>query len=367
MSDRFDIAIIGAGIAGASLAAALSPKARVVLIEAETIPGYHSTGRSAAFWHETLGGPLVQPLTRASHAALEEGGFLKPRHSLEVAEAGTIDLLDTFEANYRAIGVDLERLDHDGIRRWVPRATPVLVAGVLEKLGADIDVGGLHGAVLGQFKRAGGTLVTDRRLDRIERAGSGWRLTAGQWSITADVIVNAAGAWADHIAAMAGARPIGITPKRRTIAQVRVDGDDVPDTLPLTMDIAGTYYFRPEGPNRLWLCPHDETPVEPGDAAPEEIDVAMAIDRFETVTDWRVVAVERKWAGLRSFAPDRLPVYGFDPAAPGFFWCAGQGGYGIQTAPAAAALCAALMTGEAPAPIAVGIDAAPYHPGRFLA
>jgi D-arginine dehydrogenase len=219
--------------------------------------------------------------------------------------------------------------------------------------------------MLTAFKRAGGVLLTDCRIDRITRSGSGWQLRADDRQIDATIIVNAAGAWADGLAQLAGVSPLGIIPKRRTIAQVRVATDDVPDTLPLTIDIAGSYYFRPEGANRLWLCPHDETPVEAGDAAPEELDVAIAIDRFESVTDWKVVAVERKWAGLRSFAPDRLPVYGFDPQVPGFFWFAGQGGIGIQTAPAAAMLGAALLNGAAPAEAVAAIDPAPYAPSRF--
>lgn len=364
---KVDILVVGAGIAGASLAADLAPHARVSLIEAEDVPGYHSTGRSAAFWHETLGGPLVQPLTTSSYPVLAAGGFLNPRASLEVAEEGGLPLLDELAAKFAGTGVGLTRLDHDGVRQWVPRARPVLVGGLLESTGADIDVAGLHASVLAAFRRAGGMLVTGRRIDRIDRVGGDWRVRAAAWQATAPVIVNAAGAWADGLAVMAGVRPLGIQPMRRTIAQVRVTTDDVPDTLPLVIDIAGSYYFRPEGPNRLWLCPHDETPVEAGDAAPEEIDVAIAIDRFESVTDWKVAAVERKWAGLRSFAPDRLPVYGFDPVEPGFFWFAGQGGIGIQTAPAAAMLGAALLLGNAlPEPVAA-IDPAPFAPGRFVA
>ena len=342
-----DVAIIGAGIAGASLAAELAPHCSVVLLEAEDMPGYHSTGRSAAFWHETLGGPLVQPLTKASFGALDAGGFLRPRVSLEVAEADTVVLLDKLEAQFARSGVRLTRTDYDGVRARVPRAKPCLVAGLVEEDCADIDVGGLHGACLGMFRRLGGTVITDARVSNMVRDGGAWRIEAGSTTIKAGIIVNAAGAWADIVAACAGARPLGIQPMRRTIAQVRVDGDDVPADLPLVMDIAGTYYFRPDGPNRMWVCPHDETPVDAHDAAPEELDVAMAIDRFETVTDWKVLAVERKWAGLRSFAPDRLPVYGFAPETPGFFWCAGQGGFGIQTAPAAARMCAHLIVGDA--------------------
>ena len=162
----------------------------------------------------------------------------------------------------------------------------------------------------------------------------------------------------------AGAAPIGIQPYRRTIAQLRTD-PPASAALPHVADIAGRFYFKPESGGRLWLSPHDETPVDPCDAAPEELDVAIAIDRFEGVVDWRVAAVERSWAGLRSFAPDRLPVYGFDPVVPGFFWCAGQGGFGIQTAPAGAAVAASLLLGQ-PLPGGFGaVDPARYGPGRF--
>ncbi|UVO53354.1 FAD-binding oxidoreductase [Sphingomonas sp. SUN039] len=361
---KFDVAIVGAGIAGASVAAELAPHCRVVLLEAEDMPGYHSTGRSAAFWHETLGGPLIQPLTTASRVALEAGGFLKSRLSLNVATTEDLPLLDRLEASFAGTGVRLTRLDHAGVAALVPRATAILAGGVVEEDCADIDVAGLHAQMLAGFKRAGGILKTDFRVDRIARDGDGWLVAAATESVRADVVVNAAGSWADGVAAMAGIAPVGIAPKRRTIAQVRVDGDDVPPHGPLTIDIAGGYYFKPEGPNRVWVCPHDETPVEAGDAAPEELDVAIAIDRFETVTSWRVVAVERKWAGLRSFAPDRLPVYGFAPDAPGFFWCAGQGGVGIQTAPAAGALCAHLILGDR-VELPEGVDPQSFASDRF--
>lgn len=361
---KVDVAVIGAGIAGAGLAAELASHCSVALVEAEATPGYHSTGRSAAFWHETLGGPKVATLTRASHAALAGGGFLKPRVSIEVAEPATLPLLDKLEAEFDGSGVRLRRVDAAGVRTLVPRATDRLVAGLVEVDCADIDVAGLHAAQLAAFRRAGGTLLTDARVMGLSRDADGWQIDAGAQRVMATTVVNAAGAWADTLATLAGARPLGIQPKRRTIVQVRVATDDVPDDLPLVMDIAGTYYFRPEGSNRLWLCPHDETPVEAHDVAPEEIDVALAIDRFETVTDWRVVAVERKWAGLRSFAPDRLPVYGFDPDVTDFFWCAGQGGVGIQTAPAAAQLCAHLILGDAVTPPS-GVNPHWFAPARL--
>jgi D-arginine dehydrogenase len=356
---KFDVAIIGAGIAGASLAAELAPHASVVLLEAEDQPGYHSTGRSAALWHETLGGPLIQPLTTGSFNALNDGGFLKPRGSLSVAEAPNVAMLDEMAAEF-AGAVALQRMTYDDIRARVPRARRTLVTGLLEPTCADIDVAALHASVLSRFRRAGGTTETGFRVQAIQRQPHGWHISAEDRTIEATTIVNAAGAWGDVVAGLAGARPLGLQPCRRTIAQVRVDGDDVPADLPMVTDVAGSFYFKPEGPNRLWICPQDETPVDPGDAAPEDIDVAIAIDRFESVTDWKVLAVERKWAGLRTFAPDRLPIYGFDAAMPGLFWCAGQGGIGIQTSPASARLCAALLLGTVPE-----IDVSPYSPSRF--
>lgn len=362
---KVDVAIIGGGMAGAGLAAELVGRTSVALIEAEDTPGYHSTGRSAAFWHETLGGPLVRPLTRASFAPLDAGGFLTHRGAMEVAEAHDVPLLDAMQARFADTDIRLTRVDADGVCARLPSAEAVLVAGLVEEDGADIDVAALHASCLARVRRGGGNIVLSSRIAAVARWGSGWRIEGSGEAIEAEVVVNAAGAWADGVAAMAGVAPLGIRPKRRTVAQVRVDtsafGADVPADLPLVLDIAGRYYFRPEGPDRLWVCPHDETPVDAHDVAPDEIDVATAIYHLERVTSWRVQAVERRWAGLRSFAPDRLPVYGFDPRAPGFFWCAGQGGVGIQTAPAASAMCARILLEQG----AGEVDPEPYAPGRF--
>lgn len=364
MTTTYQFAVIGGGIAGASVAGELAEHASVVLLEAEDTPGYHSTGRSAANWHETLGGPLVQPLTKASFAHLEASGFLRPRVTIEVADEAGLPLLDKLDADFVGTGAKLRRVNADELKQLIPNVKPVLVAGLIEEDCADIDVGALHSQFIGKFKRGSGTLLTDARVSEIVRDGDSWRLQAGENCISARIIVNAAGGWADAVAAMAGVAPIGITPMRRTIVQIRIEGE-IPEDHPFVIDVAGEYYFRPEGPNRFWVCPHDETPVEPHDVAPEELDIAIAIDKFESVTDWRVLAVERKWAGLRSFAPDRLPVYGFDPDAPTFFWCAGQGGYGIQTAPAAGALCAAMLLNRAPDPLVAHIDPSPFSPARF--
>jgi D-arginine dehydrogenase len=207
-------------------------------------------------------------------------------------------------------------------------------------------------------------LLADAAVTAIDRAGPAWRLSTRAGEVRARIVVNAAGAWADTIATMAGANAIGIQPYRRTIAQLTTDPPMAPD-MPLIMDALGRFYFKPEAGGRLWLSPHDETPVAAHDVAPEELDVAIAIDRFEHAVDWRVVRRERAWAGLRSFAPDRLPVYGFDRRMAGFFWFAGQGGFGIQTAPAAAMLGAALLMDEDLPDTIAALDPGRYSPKRF--
>jgi D-arginine dehydrogenase len=358
---RFDVAIVGAGMAGASLAAELAPHASVLLIEAEEHPGYHSTGRSAAFWSESYGGPLVQPLTTASRRFLAEGGYLRARGALHLADEGGTAALDALEREFAGSSVPLERLGGDELRRRLPGLRPGWEQAVWEPSCADIDVAALHGAYLAAAKRSGATLETSAALERAERRGGRWLIETRAGAFEAATLVDAAGAWADPVAAACSVPPLGIRPYRRTLAQLRVD-PPVPAELPLVIDALGRFYFKPEAGGRLWLSPHDETECEPGDCAAEEIDVALAIDRLERVVDWRIERVERSWAGLRSFAPDRLPVYGFDPAAEGFFWFAGQGGFGIQTAPAAALLGAALLLGR---PVEPGLDPACYAPGRL--
>lgn len=369
---RFDVVIAGAGMAGASLAAEVAPFASVAILEAEALPGYHATGRSAAFWTESYGGPGVQPLTSASGDFLEtppadfsERGFLTPRRALHLAAEADFGALDAFADRFAGTGVALEPLDEAAIAALVPGLRAGPWRGLLEASTADIDVAALHAAYLRAAKAAGAELICSAPLRAAEREGGRWRIDAGDTlTIEADMLVNAAGAWADDVAAIADARQIGIRPFRRTIAQLRV-APAVPASLPLVIDAAERFYFKPESGGRLWLSPHDETPAPAADAAPHEIDVATAIDRMGGVVDWEVERVERAWAGLRSFAPDRLPVYGYDPERPGFFWFAGQGGFGIQTAPAAAKLGAALLREVTPDAMASGIDAARYAPGRF--
>lgn len=366
-----DVLIVGAGIAGASLAAALAPYRRVLLVEAEEAPGYHATGRSAAFWHETYGGAGVQPLSIASFGLLNnpprefsERGFLSTRTALNIGRREDAAAIDAFTARFAAQGVPIERMSGSAIERLVPGIRPEWSEAAFEPACSDIDVGALHAAYLRAAMRGGAALATRARLDGARRTASGWEVRLDSGAIHADLIVNAAGAWADRVAEACGAAPLGIQPYRRTVVQLRL-GIPVPASLPLVVHLGGDFYFKGESEGRIWLTPHDETPSEPCDAAPDEIDVAIAIDRLQKVVDWPVAAVERKWAGLRSFAPDRLPVFGTDPHQPDFVWCAGQGGFGIQTSPAIAALLAAELGAPAPGGAIGAIDAAPFAPSRF--
>ncbi|WP_420607810.1 NAD(P)/FAD-dependent oxidoreductase [Novosphingopyxis sp.] len=361
---RYDVAIVGAGIAGASLAAALAPHRSVLLLEAEDRPGYHSTGRSAAFWTESYGGPGIQPLTSASFEALSEGGFLKPRGALHLAEAADGGSVDRFVGQFAGSGVRLTRLDRADLERRVPGIRPGWSEGVWEPDCHDIDVAALHASYLRQARAAAAALQCRAALLEAKWSRGRWWIETPAGSFEAALLINAAGAWADEVALRSSVRPCEIRPYRRSIAQLRII-PDAPADLPLVLGLDGSFYFKPEPGGRLWLSPHDETLAPPGDAAPEEMDIARAIQRLGTVVDWRVAAVEHRWAGLRSFAPDRLPVIGFAPDAPAFFWFAGQGGFGIQTAPAAAALAAGLILPGPDAELPPGVDPRLYAPNRF--
>jgi len=360
---EFDVIIVGGGIAGASLGAEIARERRTLIVEAEDQCGYHATGRSAAFWLESYGGPKVALLSAASRAFLDnpsaefaENGFLRTRGDLHLSRESWPELPP---------GVEARKIERPELERMLPGVKPEWRFAVLEPGCADIDVAALHAAFLRKFRRDGGIVRTRGGLQRAEFGNGRWaiRLDDGD-DVSAGLIVNAAGAWADEVARACGAAPLGISPKRRTMVQLRVGRSGLRD-LPLVDDDAGTFYFKGEGDRSIWLSPHDEIPAEPGDAAPEEIDVATAIARFESVVDWPVERVERSWAGLRSFAPDRLPVYGFDADVPGFFWCAGQGGFGIQTSPAAAKLAASVLLDQEPDSIVAHIDPHMFSPERF--
>lgn len=368
LRDRYDAVIVGAGMAGASLAAELSADMSVLLVEMEEQPGYHATGRSVAFWQESYGGPGVRPLTCASRPLLEqpepdfaEGSFLLPRGALHIGRSE--------DARHRAAMVEefddgvLEPLDGRALAARIAGLRTDWILGLEEPGTCDIDVAALHTAYLRRFRKRGGELLCRSRFGRADRAGDGWTIALSGATVRAPLLINAAGAWADRVAAASGVRPVGIAPLLRTVVQLRVD-PPVADTLPLILDLAGRFYFKPVGGGRIWLTPHDEQPNEPGDVAPDALDVALAIERLQSAVDWKIEAVERKWAGLRSFASDRLPVYGRDPDQPDFFWFAGQGGFGIQTAPAAARLAAALILGRDD-PLLAGLDASRYAPQRL--
>ena len=355
--------IVGGGIAGASLGAEIAPHRRVLIVEAETQCGVHATGRSAAFWLESYGGPVVAQLSSASRGFLHspphkfsETGFLRTRGDVHLSRSDLPEL---------PAGIETRVLEREELERIIPGIRPEWRRALFEPGCADIDVAGLHSAYLRGLRRSGGEVATASRLHSADRRNGRWLVTLQDGStLGAATIVNAAGAWADEVAAAAGVAPLGIAPKRRTMVQLRVGRSGLRD-LPLVDDAEGTFYFKGEGDRTIWLSPHDEIDTDPCDAAPEEIDVATAIDRFEKVVDWPVEAVERKWAGLRSFAPDRVPVYGSDPTSEGFFWCAGQGGFGIQTAPAAAKMAAALLLDSEADPMVAHIDPAPFSPARF--
>lgn len=360
----YDFAIVGAGMAGASLAAELAGDARVLVLEAEDQPGYHTTGRSAAFWEECYGGPEIVPLTLASGKMLRDGGFLSPRGALYVARREDKAKIDRFIERFSGTGVTIERLGRDALAGRVAGLKAAWCDAVWEPACADIDVAGLHAHYLSRARKGGIELAMRARLSGVRRAGDEWRLrTEDGREFTAKVLVNAAGAWADPVARLAGAKPLNITPLLRTVAQVVVD-PPVPANQPLVLDISGKFYFKPDN-GRIWLSPHDETPTIAHDAAPDEMAVAEAIDRFQRVVDCKIERVERKWAGLRSFAPDRAPVYGFDDTIEGFAWFAGQGGYGIQTAPAAAVLMADTLLGRETSQAVRQIDKSLYLPSRF--
>ena len=359
-----DVLIIGGGIAGASLGAEVAGKRSVLLVEAEAQCGFHATGRSAAFWLESYGGPVVAPLTTASRPFLEnpppdfsEHGFLRTRGDLHITRDALPDLPS---------GVAARIVERDELEQIIPGIRPQWRRALFEPGCADIDVAALHAAYLRQLRRRGGEVRTGASLDSARRSADGWavRLADGT-EIEAALIVNAAGAWGDDVARRCGVEPLGILPKRRTMVQLRVGQAGVRD-LPLVDDAAGTFYFKGEGERTIWLSPHDEIETDPCDAAPEEMDVAIAIDRFQQAVDWTIEAVERRWAGLRTFSPDRVPVYGFDADVPGFFWCAAQGGFGIQTAPAAAKMAAAILLGRPPHKAVAHIDAAAFAPARFV-
>jgi D-arginine dehydrogenase len=368
----YDIAVVGGGIAGVSAACELAEGGlRVVLLEQEEQLAHHTTGRSAAVFLESYGPPAVRALTGASRAdfgnmraRFELPMLLSSRPALWVAPPEQVVSLE------RLLGevATLQAIPPNEAMARCPVLRPErFVRAAVEEDAADIDVLALHQGYVRGLLAAGGEVRRSWSVVALSRRGAGWAVTSTADALEAGAVVLAAGAWCDALAGVAGARPVGLQPLRRTIAVCRVPpAASLDRDGPLVSDAAHTWYFRPEGPNVL-CSPADEVPSEPCDAAPEEVDVALAIERVNEMTTLGLRSVVRAWAGLRTFAPDRVPVVGQDPDVPGLWWLAGQGGYGIQTAPAMARCLVALMTGHVlPADVTVrGLTAADLAPARF--
>ncbi|HYC41592.1 MAG TPA: FAD-binding oxidoreductase [Noviherbaspirillum sp.] len=369
-----DYLIIGGGIAGAAIAYWLAPHARVILLEQESQPGYHSTGRSAALFFESYGPPQVRALTCASRAFFEKppAGFtdhpiLTPRGALMVAAEGQEELLDEHDAIVRSVSVGAARLDAAQACELVPALRRERVLGaVYEPDASDIDVHALHQGYLRGLRSAGGQVQCDALVSSMAYEDGNWRVTAGSRVYEAPVVVNAAGAWCDVIGAMAGAAPIGLVPKRRSaFTFAPPEGLDT-TRWPMFIGVDETYYVKPDA-GLLLGSPANADPVDPHDVQAEELDIALAIDRIETMTTLTIRRPRHVWAGLRSFVADGSLVGGFDSKVPGFFWAAGQGGYGIQSSAAAGELYAAMLRGL-PMPLhisAFGADLKQLSPGRI--
>jgi D-arginine dehydrogenase len=368
-----DVVVIGAGIAGASAAAALAETHKVVVLERESFPGMHSTGRSAALFSEIYGSAPVRALSRASRDFLYSppSGFVdlplvRQRGALHIASAAQLPALAAFCA-LPDVAPSVQRLGGADARGLCAILRPDYVeAAALETGSADVDVDVLHQGWLRQLKSRGGRLVVDAEVVNLRTTAAGWRVETPDLRFETRTVINAAGAWADAVAALAGAKPVGLQPNRRTALIVDAPPNADSDRWPMVIDVDEQFYFRPDA-GALLLSPGDETPTPPCDAQPEELDIAIAIDRVQQATTLEVRRIRRSWAGLRSFVADRNPVVGYAPEAPGFFWLAGQGGYGIQTAPAMGRLACALVKGE-PAPddlARFGLDAGSLRPDRF--
>lgn len=371
MTPSSDVLVIGCGIAGVSVAAELARFCSVVIVEAEEMGGYHATGRSAASIGRSYGNNVVQRLTALSAPFLSNPPpeftdipLVKPRPWVFVATPDQQHLLNPLLANAPTV----RRISGDEVRHRVPILAEDYVGdGGVDESCADVDVDALTQAYLRRFRSAGGKAVFGTPVRSLLRCRDGWRVTTDAGELSAGIIVNAAGAWADEVGAMAGARRLELVPHRRTAILVEPPLGVNASGLPLTMDVGEAFYFKPEA-GQIMVSPADETPSVPCDAQADEYDVAVAAHRFEIATGLPVRRVTHRWAGLRTFAKDRTPVVGFDPAVDGFFWLAGQGGYGVQTAPALARLAAELVRRQAISDREFSPElAAAVSPARFMA
>jgi D-arginine dehydrogenase len=373
---EFDFAIVGAGIAGVSAAYHLAPAARVIVLEREHVPAYHTTGRSAALHSETYGSAEIRAITVASGRFYRQPppGFadhplLTPRGALIAGRAEQEADMKKAAANYASLVPSVRWLDPGETLRLQPLLKPEAAAGgaIFEPEADDMDVAAIHGGFLRGARAAGAVLRLNAEVTSLARKDGRWHVTLRDGeTIAATTIVNAAGAWADMLGGLAGAAPIGLVPKRRTAFTFdSPPGLDLTH-LPMAIDFDETFYFKPEV-GQFLASPADETPSEPCDAQPEEMDIAIAVDRLETATTLQVRRIKNKWAGLRSFVADKNLVVGHDPATEGFFWLAGQGGYGIQTGAAAGRLASSLALGKGlPGDIvSLGVTEQALSPRRF--
>lgn len=371
----FDIAIIGGGIAGLSLAYFLSPHRSVVVLERENALGYHSTGRSAAEFTLRDNPPLVNALARASHAFMTSPPadfaavpLLIQRGSIIFGGQEKTALVQRRFEETKALGIAVEWLDEAAMLARAPMLNPAYTAAAyFDPDYWDIEVDALLQAYARHARHHGAHVLENRQLTGARRVAEKWLFETNEETIAASVLVNAAGGWADTVAELSGVKPMNIVPHRRTAITVDLPEGIDASRLPEMNEIEDTFYFKPEG-GRLLASPADETPCEPADVQPEELDIAYAAHYIEEATTLSVRRVFKSWAGMRSFAPDRLPVVGAAKDEPGFFWLAGQGGYGILTSPALGSLAAALLTGEpVPEPLArEGIGFGAFSPHRFF-
>ena len=369
-----DILIIGGGIAGAGAAYELSSFASVVLVERERHCGYHATGRSAASFSENYGNSIVRRLAIASRHFLAEPppGFaphpiLTTRGMITIAREDQRDALARELDRGRALVPSIARIDAAEAIARVPILRPdYVVEAMIEPHSMEIDVDLLHRGFLGGARRRGATILVDAGVTAIERADGAWRVTTPAGVIVSPLIVNAAGAWADEIAERAGIAPLGLVPKRRTAFHVPVPEPIDMAGWPLVNDVGEEFYFKRDA-GRLFVSPGDATPSAPVDAYPDDLDVAVGVERLERATTLAVRAAPRAWAGLRTFAADGSPVVGFDTSAEGFLWLAGQGGYGVKTSPALSRACASLIReGRLPDDLArLGLSADALSPQRL--
>lgn len=372
--EQAEFVVIGGGIAGASVAYFLAPHGRVVLVERESQPGYHSTGRSAAMYMASYGNPQVRALTRASLGFLQDtpAGFsevplLTPRGAVVAASAEQAPQLEALAAELAQAGSKARRLTAAEVLAKVPvMRADQLAAALYEPDAYDLDVHALHQGFLRGLRRAGGRVVCDAEVTALRHDGAAWSITASRGVWVAPVVLNAAGAWADHVAALAGVPPIALVPKRRSAFVFAPPAGTAFEQWPLVVSAGEDWYFKPDA-GALLGSPANADPTEPQDVQPEEFDVALGVHRLNEVTTLDIRRPQRPWAGLRSFVADGGLVGGFDPLAPGFFWVAAQGGYGVQTAPAMGEACAALARGL-PLPAHIAREGVTEHglgPGRL--